>query len=102
MSTPAVILAYDDLVNLNHARDAGSVRVHGPALRYIRQLSGRTIGSLAREAGVSTSFLAQVERGVRPGMTTPVFEVLVRELQISDPRVLMSNPSVAPATVSAA
>jgi transcriptional regulator with XRE-family HTH domain len=69
-----------------------SVRVHGPALRLVRVLRGRTIGDLARKSGVSTSFLARVERGVKHGVRHDVFAALVAELAPDDPRALMADP----------
>jgi transcriptional regulator with XRE-family HTH domain len=71
---------------------ATSVQVHGPALRHVRQYRGTTVAQLARVAGVSTSFLAAVERGDRRGVTRRVFDALVSELDLADPRVLLVDP----------
>jgi transcriptional regulator with XRE-family HTH domain len=70
-------------------RDA--VKVNGAALRLVRVLRGRTIGDLAKRSGVSTSFLARVERGVKHGMRRAAFEILAAELA-ADPRALMADP----------
>lgn len=75
----------------NHA-PRGSVQVHGPALRLVRTLRGRSIGSLARRSGVSTSFLARIERGVKHGVSRDTFALLAAELEVDDPRALMLAP----------
>lgn len=68
------------------------VQVHGPALRCVRRARGRTLAELADRAAVSVSFLAMVERGVRGGVSLAVFEVLVSELNVRDPRALLLRP----------
>lgn len=87
---------------MKHTSSGESVKVHGPALRHVREAAGRSIASLARAADVSTSFLSQIERGVRPGTSREVFDVLVRELDVKDERVLMHNPARAPQALVAA
>lgn len=69
-----------------------SVQIHGPALRCVREMAGRSIGQLARAAGCSTGFLARVERGVKRGVNEHVFAVLVAELGLDDPRVILVDP----------
>lgn len=69
-----------------------SVKIHGPALRFVREAAGRSIGQLARAADISTGFLARVERGVKTGVGAHVFAVLVAELELDDPRVILINP----------
>lgn len=71
---------------------ATSVQIHGPALRHVRQHRGATVAQLAKAAGVSTSFLAAVERGDRRGVSGRVFGVLVAELDLADARVLLVDP----------
>lgn len=70
----------------------GSVKVNGPALRLVRTLRGRSIGHLARRTGVSVSFLARVERGVKHGVGHELFEAITAELAVADPRALMLAP----------
>lgn len=77
---------------MTRARAIASVQIHGPVLRHLREQHGRTIGQLARAAGVSTSFLARVERGVKRGVGADVFRTLVAELELTDPRVLCATP----------
>lgn len=75
-------------------QDRGSsVRVHGPALRFVRETKGRSIASVARQAGVSGPFLSLVELGQRPRMRRPVFDAVAEALDV-DPRVLMAHPEV--------
>jgi hypothetical protein len=66
--------------------------VNGYALRLVRELRGRTIGSLARPSGVSTSFLARVERGEKQGVRQDVFDTITGELEVTDARALMAEP----------
>lgn len=68
------------------------MQVHGPALRFVREAGGRSIGQLAPRVKVSVSFLARVERGVKKAVSRPVFRALVDELGLSDPRVIMADP----------
>lgn len=73
------------------------MKVNGPALRLVRTLRGRTIGSIARPSGVSTSFLARVERGVKDGVRRDVFDKITEELAVEDARALMLAPYAVPA-----
>lgn len=77
-------------------RDSGSLQINGPALRHVREGRGRTIGQLARVVGVSTSFLAALERGTRRGVRPSVFRGLVAELALNDPRVVLADPYAVP------
>jgi predicted transcriptional regulator len=79
-------------VNRTAAPRGSVVKVNGYALRLVRTLRGRTIGSLARPSGVSTSFLARVERGVKHGMRRDVFDRIAAELAVQDARALMAEP----------
>lgn len=75
-----------------------SVKIHGPALRFVREAAGRSIADLARVAGVSVGFLARVERGEKRGVGVEVFSALVDELQLQDERVILVNPYVSAVT----
>lgn len=77
---------------MTRPRAVTSVQIHGPALRFAREATGRSIAQLARAAGVSTGFLSRVELGVKRGVGTDVFHLLVQELHLADPRVLLVNP----------
>lgn len=68
------------------------VRVNGPALRFIRQTKRATVSRLAAAANVSTSFLSRVERGVQDGVSAAVFQAVVAELGLPDPRALLCDP----------
>lgn len=78
-------------------RDRQSVRVHGPALRFVRESRQRSIRSLAAEVGVSQPFITMVELGRRGRVRPQVFAALVSALQV-DPAVLRAHPET---TVSA-
>ena len=68
------------------------VRVHGPAMRFVRTSRGLSIGHLARAAGCSVSFLAMIERGERRGVAPEVFAVIARELELDDVRAVLLDP----------
>lgn len=77
---------------MTKARAATSAQINGPALRHVRISRGRSIASLARPAGVSTSFLAHIERGSKRGLRVDALRVVVAELGLSDFRVLLCDP----------
>lgn len=80
------------MVVVNSDGTETSVQVNGPSLRFVRSSRRRSVASLAKAVGVSTSFLAAVERGDRIGMRTEVFERVVTALGLSDDRVLRVDP----------
>jgi transcriptional regulator with XRE-family HTH domain len=71
---------------------APSVKVNGPAIRFVREVAGITVTELAAAAGVSVGFLARVERGEKPGLSREVFERVVYRLRLGDPRVVLADP----------
>lgn len=77
---------------VTNERTGASVQVNGPALRFVRETRGLSGARLARAVGVSTSFVAAVERGVRRGVRAEVFVALVRELGLLDPRAVLARP----------
>lgn len=74
------------------ARAVTSAAVNGPALRCIRERSGRSCSSLAKAVGVDVSFLARVERGEKRGVSLAVLVGIVRELEIADARAILVDP----------
>lgn len=86
------------MVIVTHARrspSAGpSIKVNGPALRFVRQAFGLSLADVADAAGISVGFLARVERGEKHGVRRETFERIAYRLAPVDPRVLMVNPYV--------
>lgn len=80
------------MLTVKEVQADASVLVNGPALRFVRRAKGRTVPQLARAAGVSTSFLAALERGARRGARTAVLRRVVDELGLDDVRVLLVDP----------
>ena len=80
-------------------RDRGGVRVHGPALRYVRETRGHSLDELGRLVGVSGPFLSMVETGRRKGVRPEVFEAITTALVVH-PDVLRALPE-APASSAA-
>lgn len=77
---------------MTRPRTGTSVQIHGPALRFARVAAGLSIAQVARAAGVSTGFLSRLELGVKRGVSSDVFDVLVQELHLTDRRVLLVDP----------
>lgn len=73
-------------------RDSEPIQIHGPAMRAVRGRAGVTLARIATSAGVSVSFLAQVERGVKRAVRPQVFAAIVTELALADGRALLVNP----------
>lgn len=70
------------------------VEVHGPVVRHLRQCASQhTVRSLAPIVGLTFSHLAKIERGDVRRINVSTFDALVRELNVTDPRVLMANPA---------
>lgn len=77
-------------------RGTVSVRLHGPALRVIRELTGMSCSALARAVGTDVSFLARVERGEKRGVGRGTYERIVQALGI-DGRAILLDPFDGPA-----
>ena len=73
---------------------AGTVDVHGYALRVIREARGRKVAELALSLGVDRSYIARIETGNARRVSTVFYTRLLAELQIEDYRALLA---VAPA-----
>lgn len=69
------------------------VVVHGPVVRHLRtSTTTHTVITLADAIGLTFSHLAKIERGAVKRVRPEVFDALVRELGIRDPRVLKADP----------
>ena len=73
---------------------AGTVDVHGYALRVIREARGRKVAELAQALDVDRSYIARIETGNSRRVSTVFYTRLLAELQIDDYRALLA---VAPA-----
>jgi transcriptional regulator with XRE-family HTH domain len=69
-----------------------SIKIHGYACRLIRELKGRAVGDLARALQVDRSYITRIELGYATSVSSVFYARLLRELGISDHRVLMANP----------
>jgi transcriptional regulator with XRE-family HTH domain len=69
-----------------------TIEVNGFAYREIRIRSGIDIAPCAESAGISRPYLARLELGARVRVSPPVFQNLLRALQITDRRAILANP----------
>lgn len=69
-----------------------TIEVNGFAFREIRVRSGMDIAPCAAEIGISRPYLARIEYGERVRVRPSVFVAMLRVLQISDRRAILSNP----------
>lgn len=60
-----------------------SFRVHGPALRALRQKSFKSLKAVATEAGIDDSYLAKLERGDNTNATQSVVDKIAAALGVS-------------------
>lgn len=69
------------------------VVIHGPVVRHLRTTTTpHTVITLADAVGLTFSHVAKIERGAVKSVRPEVFDALVRELGVTDPRVLMTDP----------
>lgn len=66
--------------------------MNGFALREIRIRSGVDIAPLARQIGVTRSYLAKIELGHSVRVSPSVFSAIQQALVISDRRAILANP----------
>ncbi|WP_080636009.1 helix-turn-helix domain-containing protein [Salinispora mooreana] len=65
------------------------VEIDGAALRERRKLAGLTLTILAERAGLSLGYLSQIERGIKPTVSPPLFRRLADALDLeADPSQL--------------
>lgn len=68
------------------------VEINGAALRHVRSLTGRSLSAVAREVGITPTFMSFLERGLRRSCRAEVFAAINAALGITDDRVLMARP----------
>lgn len=71
-----------------------TVGINGPALRFIRVLSGVGVRELAGRIGRDRSYIAHIELGRVQRVSPAVFNALLLALEIEDRRVLSASPHV--------
>ena len=69
-----------------------SLAVNGPAIRAIREAQRINIADLAKEIGVSRSYLAKIELGHRKKVGLDVVAALERALLLTDRRAILASP----------
>lgn len=74
------------------SRSSANIAINSAALRRIRQLTGLGVTDLARAAGLTPSYLSNLEAGRRRAVSPQVFASLCEALQITDRRALMASP----------
>jgi len=67
------------------ARPAG-VLIDGAKLRELRQMAGFTLSEFAPTCGISVQYLSQIELGVRPRVSPPVYVRICEALKLTGPR----------------
>jgi transcriptional regulator with XRE-family HTH domain len=85
----------DSLRTMQHAEDGLDAVELGAIIRGRRQAEGMSLSQLAEQAGVSTSFVSQVERGVA-NPTLSSLKALVGALNFSVGALLENRPSSDP------
>ena len=70
------------------------MRVNGPAIRALREAHRIEIADLAKEIGVSRSYLAKIELGHRQNVGLDVVAALERALVLIDRRAILASPEV--------
>lgn len=71
-----------------------TVTVNAAALRHIRRITGVGVTALAREVGVTPSYVSNIEAGRRRAVSPALFRALCDALRIEDVRVLMAQPEI--------
>lgn len=69
-------------------------RVHGPALRCVREAREWSGVALAEEIGVDADYLYKIERGHQKRIQPELYDRILRTLRITDRRVLLADPWV--------
>mgnify|MGYP000718109831 CR=1 FL=1 len=69
-----------------------TIPIHGFACRVIRELKGRGMSELAESLDVDRSYINKIELGHSKRVSAVFYSRLLRELGISDHRVLLANP----------
>jgi transcriptional regulator with XRE-family HTH domain len=77
-------------------RDSSHVTIDGAKLRRHRQLAGKGVTVLAGLAGISQSYLSQIEAGDRPRVSPEVYARLCDALGVTDRTTLMAQPPAPP------
>jgi predicted transcriptional regulator len=67
-----------------------TVEIHGYALRAIRVACGRDVAGLAEAVGVGRAYITRIELGHSPRVSQVLYNRLISELQIADPRALLA------------
>lgn len=76
------------------SRSPANITLNPAALRLIRQRTGLGVTDLARESGLTPSYISNLEAGRRTAVSPSVFVALCAALRISDQRALMAAPAM--------
>ena len=71
------------IIEVTASRNGELVMEFGERLRMLRQRKGMSLRELSIKAGISTSYLSDLERGTRGAPTAPVLERLADGLEVS-------------------
>jgi transcriptional regulator with XRE-family HTH domain len=77
-------------------RDSSRVAIDGAKVRRTRQLQGTDLTLLASRAGISQSYLSQIESGQRLRLGAALFAQLCDALEVTDRTTLMATPPTDP------
>ena len=72
-------------------RRAGGVKINRDRLRRRREIAGLNQARLAEETGLSFSYIAHIERGIRPRVSPEVLGLLSDALGIEDRAELIDD-----------
>lgn len=75
------------------------MRIHGSALRAIRERSGVSVTTLAERAGTKQSHLSNIEAGRRQA-SDELIVALARALKLDDLTAILADPPETPAAVA--
>lgn len=70
------------------------MRLHGTAIRIIRERSGLSLADLARATEIDASTLSRIETGQRPG-TTKQLVMIARALNVPHSAIIDADTAVA-------
>lgn len=85
-------LATEPVVPPSPRQNTSGVAVHGPTLRFVRELLGVSTAQLAATLECSRSYLTKLELGHSRACSPAFLTRLVAELNIPDRRVLLIDP----------